>query len=108
QACSRLSAPSTSKSLPSTWIVAMVQVSSYPFERAWLMESRLHCGLGRDANASCRRELRRRRGRGTDHASLELRTEILDRTAQRFDGARCVGAEGLAGAKEVDQAEQGL
>src|SRR5690606_24936222 len=30
QACSRLSAPSTSYCLPSTWIVAMVVLSSYP------------------------------------------------------------------------------
>ncbi len=41
------------------------------------------------------------------HASLELRTEILDRTAQRLDGTRCMGAEGLAGAEEVDQAAAG-
>src|SRR3989338_3147228 len=131
QAWSRLSAPSTSSALPSTWIVAMVQVSSLSRPRAdvangirvllcagngvrdkgqWSMTNlprrgpvagraglnihRLRPGLERVARAG--------------DACFEFRAEILDRAAQGLDGARCVGAEGLAGAEQGAQLLQGL
>src|SRR3990167_7480516 len=76
------------------------------------MESRCAAGPGQwppERHFLRGNELPRRcRSRRTGHASLELRTEILDRTAQRLNGSWRMGAEGLAGAKEVDQSQQGV
>src|SRR5471032_721231 len=129
-ACNRLSAPSTSSALPSTWIVAMVQSSSLArCQRAWLMESRCYptqtaCEASSGTRSAALRAADRSvllcadDGRTLDlvevaradwrDACLELRPEVFDRAAQGFHGARCVGAEGFTRAEEVDQSQQGF
>src|SRR5690349_5594706 len=128
-ACNRLSAPSTSSALPSTWIVAMVQSSSLArCQRAWLMESCYPCESTQPLTASSHEKRRartlrlfkrlradydrpcQRRDGGADRrdTGFELWTEVFDCAAQRLHGARCVSTEGLARAEETDQTQQGL
>src|SRR5471032_1015698 len=96
-ACNRLSAPSTSSALPSTWIVAMVQSSSLArCQRAWLMESRCYpTQTACEASSGTRSAALRAADLVPDDASqaevaradwrdacLELRPEVFDRAAQ--------------------------